>query len=63
MTPADDRWPDDIIQLLRDHHRRPPEPTATEAAAYVGMKVAEYAAYLIIAISIVGFGVASGWLR
>lgn len=55
MTRADDRWPDDIIQLLRDHHRRPPEPTATEAAAYVGMRIAEYGAYLIIALAVVGF--------
>lgn len=31
------------------------EPTATEAAAYVGMKVAEYGAYAVIAICIAGF--------
>lgn len=29
-----------------------PEPTATEAAAYIGMKAAEYGSYAIIAICI-----------
>lgn len=29
-----------------------PEPTATEAAAYVGMKAAEYGSYAVIAICI-----------
>jgi len=59
--PIADRWPDDMIRLLRE--RAPaPEPTATEAAAYVGVKIAEYAAYLVIAIAIAGFGIMTGWL-
>lgn len=63
MTPADnDRWPDDMIRLLSERPA-PPEPTATEAAAYVGMKLAEWASYFILAICLIGFGVATGWLR
>jgi hypothetical protein len=52
---SDDRWPDDIIRLLRDQRQPAPEPTATEAAAYVGMQIAEYGAYAIIVICIAGF--------
>lgn len=58
-----DPWQDDIIRLLRDQPRATSvEPTATEAAAYVGVKIAEYGSYLIIAMAIVGAGIASGWL-
>lgn len=60
--PTADQWPDDMIRLLRDRHIPAPEPTATEAAAYVGVQIAEYAAYLIIAVAIVGFGIMTGWL-
>lgn len=45
-----DPWDDDLIQMLREE-LPPPEPTAAEAAAYVGMKVAEYGAYLLLALS------------
>lgn len=38
------------------------EPTALDAAAYVGMKIAEYGAYTIIAGCILAFGIATGWL-
>ena len=34
-----------------------PEPTATEAAAYVGIKVAEYSCYIIILLAIGGLWV------
>lgn len=53
MTADNDRWPDDMIQLLREQHRRTLEPIATEAAAYVGMRLAEYGAYALIAICLV----------
>lgn len=63
MTPADnDRWPDDMIRLLREPSPLAREPTATEAAAYVGMQIAEYGSYLLIAAAILGFGVMTGWL-
>jgi hypothetical protein len=35
--------------MNRDH---PAEPTATEAAAYVGIKLAEYGAYAVIFLAI-----------
>lgn len=35
------------------------EPNALDAAAYVGMKVAEYGAWAVIAICILGFWVAT----
>lgn len=49
---APDRWPDEMIQLLSDRHK--PEPTATETAAYVGAKIAEYGAWAIILICLAG---------
>lgn len=45
-----DHWPDDMIRLLREQRRQTLEPTATEVAAYVGMRLAEYGAYALIAI-------------
>ncbi len=45
---------DDLIRLLKERAARP-EPTATEAAAYVGTKVAEWGCYAIIAVAIAGF--------
>lgn len=36
-----------------------PEPTAAEAAAYIGTKIAEYGCYLIIGAAIVGFWIAT----
>lgn len=38
------------------------EPNALDAAAYVGMKVAEYGAYSIFGVVLFGFAVATGWL-
>jgi hypothetical protein len=38
------------------------EPTALDALAYIGLKIAEYGAYTIIAVAILGFGIATGWL-
>ncbi len=46
---ADDRWPDDMIRLLRE---RAPGPTAAETAAYICVKIAEYSAYIFIAACI-----------
>lgn len=55
MTPADnDRWPDDVIRLLREQHRRAtmPEPNALEALAGVGAELARYGALLLFIAAI-----------
>lgn len=52
MTPDNDRWPDDMIRLLRER-RQPttmPEPNALEALAGIGEELARYGAlFLFIA--------------
>jgi hypothetical protein len=55
LTTADnDRWPDDMIRLLREQ-RQPttvPEPNALEALAGIGEELARYGAFALFIAAI-----------
>lgn len=54
---SDDRWPDDMIQLLRDQHQPTtvPEPNALEALADIGTELARYGAFALFIAAIVAW--------